>query len=160
MNSGSRATTGVHLRPSRSPVRVARHPGGKIGLLSWTPEGFVGGLFRTMGPFAPTPPPCAQPPPPWGSEDHLKKLSGDRVEFATLERQTLEVTAFERPLDFAEHFKQRYGPTITTLANARRNGREEELNEALNAFFKASNRGTEEETRFEMEYLLAVGTQN
>jgi ubiquinone/menaquinone biosynthesis C-methylase UbiE len=42
-------------------VRVCR-PGGTIGLLSWTPEGMLGALFRTMGPFAPPPPPGAQPP--------------------------------------------------------------------------------------------------
>src|SRR3954452_1702957 len=39
-------------------VRVCR-PGGKLGLLSWTPEGTIGSLFRTMGPFAPAPPPGA-----------------------------------------------------------------------------------------------------
>ena len=148
-----------HETVAHELVRVCR-PGGTIGLLSWTPEGLVGGLFRTMGPFAPTPPPGAQPPPLWGSEEHLKDLFGDRVAFATLEKQVLEVTAFERPLDFAEHFKQRYGPTITTLGNARNNGREEELNKALDAFFQESNRGTEEKARFEMEYLLAVGTRS
>ena len=41
-------------------VRVCK-PGGTIGLLSWTPEGMIGALFRTMGPFAPPPPPGAQP---------------------------------------------------------------------------------------------------
>jgi hypothetical protein len=43
-------------------VRAAR-PGGKVGLLSWTPEGMIGQLFKLMGPYAPTPPPGAQPPP-------------------------------------------------------------------------------------------------
>ena len=56
-------------------VRVCR-PGGTVGLLSWTPEGMIGALFRTMGPFAPAPPPGAQPPPLWGSEGHLDELSG------------------------------------------------------------------------------------
>ena len=68
-------------------VRVCR-PGGTIGLLSWTPEGMIGALFRTMGPFAPPPPPGAQPPPLWGSEEHLRELFGDRVDFRTLERET------------------------------------------------------------------------
>ena len=66
-------------------VRVCR-PGGTIGLLSWTPEGMIGALFRTMGPFAPPPPPGAQPPPLWGSEEHVRELFGDRVEWRTLER--------------------------------------------------------------------------
>jgi 2-polyprenyl-3-methyl-5-hydroxy-6-metoxy-1,4-benzoquinol methylase len=64
-------------------ARVCR-PGGTIGLLSWTPEGMIGALFRTMGPFAPPPPPGAQPAPLWGSEDHLRGLFGDRVEWGTL----------------------------------------------------------------------------
>ncbi|HEX5909370.1 MAG TPA: methyltransferase domain-containing protein, partial [Thermoleophilaceae bacterium] len=59
-------------------VRVCR-PGGKVGLLSWTPEGMLGALFRTIGPFAPAPPPGAQPPPLWGSEEHLRGLFGGRV---------------------------------------------------------------------------------
>ena len=62
-------------------VRVCK-PGGTIGLLSWTPEGMIGGLFRTIGPFAPPPPPGAQPPPLWGSEAHLGELLGNRVEQA------------------------------------------------------------------------------
>ncbi len=62
-------------------VRVCR-PAGTIGLLSWTPEGMIGELFRTMGPFAPPPPPGAQPPPLWGSEEHLRELFGDSVDFA------------------------------------------------------------------------------
>ena len=111
-------------------VRVCR-PGGTIGLLSWTPEGMIGALFRTMGPFAPPPPPGAQPPPLWGSEEHLRELFGDRVEFHTLERDVLEITAFERPHDYGEHFKARYGPTIAARANAARDGREAEFDEAL-----------------------------
>src|SRR4051812_183562 len=115
-------------------VRVAR-PGGRIGLLSWTPEGMIGSLFRTIGPFAPPPPPGAQPPPLWGGEAHVRELLGDRVELTTVERHVLEVTAFERPHDLAEHFKQRYGPTIAAQANARRDGREAEFETALDAFF-------------------------
>ena len=100
-------------------VRVCRR-GGTIGLLSWTPEGMIGGLFRTMGPFAPPPPPGAQPAPLWGSEEHLRELFRDRVDFARLERELLEITAFEHPHDYAEHFKARYGPTIAAQATARR----------------------------------------
>lgn len=137
-------------------VRVCR-PGGTIGLLSWTPEGMLGALFRTMGPFAPPPPPGAQPPPLWGSEDHLSDLFGDRVEFGTLERDLLEITAFEHPHDYGEHFKALYGPTIAARANARRTEREAEFDEALNRFCDEWNRGTSDDARFEKEYLLAVG---
>jgi SAM-dependent methyltransferase len=137
-------------------VRVCR-PGGTIGLLSWTPEGMIGALFRTMGPFAPPPPPGASPAPLWGSPDHLAELFGDRVEFGTLERENLEITAFDRPSDYGEHFKGRYGPTIAARGNAVKNGREAEFDEALDRFCEEWNRGTPDDARFEKEYLLAVG---
>jgi SAM-dependent methyltransferase len=147
-----------HQRAADELVRVCR-PGGTIGLLSWTPEGMIGALFRTMGPFMPPPPPGAQPPPLWGSEEHVKELFGDRVDLRTLRRDVLEVTAFEKPQDYGEHFKARYGPTIVALTNAQKNGREEELNQALEAFCAEWNLGTPEDARFEQEYLVAVGTR-
>ncbi len=147
-----------HQRVADELVRVCR-PGGTIGLLSWTPEGMIGSLFRTMGPFAPPPPAGAQAPPLWGSEDHLRELFGDRVARRTLERDALEVTAFAHPRDYGEHFKARYGPTIAARKNAAKSGREDEFDAALDAFCDEWNRGTEDAARFEMEYLLAIGTR-
>ena len=140
-------------------VRVCR-PGGKIALLSWTPEGMLGALFRTMKPFAPAPPPGAQSPPLWGSEEHLRGLFGERVEFARLDRDVLDITAFERPRDYGEHFKALYGPTIAARANAERNGRAAEFDAALDAFCEEWNRGTPQQARFEKEYLIAVGRRH
>jgi SAM-dependent methyltransferase len=139
-------------------VRVCR-PGGTIGLLSWTPEGMIGALFRTMGPFAPPPPPGAQPPPLWGSEEHLRELFGERVEWRALEREVLDITAFEHPGDYGEHFKAKYGPTIVARANAEQNGRAAELDEAIERFCAEWNLGTADDARFEQEYLVAVGTR-
>jgi hypothetical protein len=112
-----------------------------------------------MGPFAPPPPPGAQPPPLWGSEEHLNDIFGPRVSFRTLEREMLEITAFERPRDYGEHFKTRYGPTLAAQANARRNERDAEFDEALDRFGDEWNLGTPDQARFEQEYLLAVGTR-
>ena len=139
-------------------VRVVR-PGGTIALLCWTPDGMLGDLFATMKPFAPPPPPGAQPPPLWGSEDHQRELFGDRVEFTTLRREQLEITAFVKPHDYADHFRAYYGPTIAARANAQRDGREDEFDAALNAFCDKWNRGTPERARFEKEYLISVATR-
>jgi SAM-dependent methyltransferase len=147
-----------HQQAADELVRVCA-PGGTLGLLNWTPTGMLGALFRTMAPFAPPPPAGAQAPPLWGGEEHLRRLLGDRVELTRVERRTLEVTAFEKPHDYAEHFKARYGPTIGVMANARKNGREAELVEALNRFCDEWNLGTADHARFEMEYLLTVGTR-
>ncbi|MGN6588382.1 MAG: class I SAM-dependent methyltransferase [Solirubrobacterales bacterium] len=137
-------------------ARVCRR-GGTIGLLSWTPEGMIGALFKAMGGFMPTPPPGVQPPPLWGGEDHLRELFGEQVELERLERDVLEVTAFAQPDDFGEHFKQRYGPTIAARANAEKEGRTEEFDRVLSEFCAEWNRGSEEDSQFEMEYLIAVG---
>jgi SAM-dependent methyltransferase len=147
-----------HQQVADELVRVCR-PGGKVALLSWTPEGMLGHLFKTIGPFAPPPPPGAQPPPLWGGEEHLRGLFGGRVEWNMVERDVLEITAFEQPADYAEHFRTLYGPAIAARANAAKDGREGEFDTALDAFAEQWNRGSAEQARFEMEFLLTVGTR-
>jgi len=139
-------------------VRVCR-PGGRIGLLSWTPEGMLGALFGVMKRFAPAPPPGVQSPPLWGSEEHLTGLFGGGVHFDSLERDVLEITAFERTRDYGEHFKAHYGPTIAVRANAVREGREADFDAALDHLCDDWNRGTDEQARFEKKYLVAAGTR-
>ncbi len=147
-----------HEKVADELVRVCK-PGGTIAMLNWTPDGMIGALFKTMGPFAPPPPEGAQPPPLWGGEDHLKGLFGDRVDWKTLEREDLEITAFEVPRDYGEHFKAYYGPTIAARANAEKDGREDEFDAALDAFCDEWNRGADDDARFEKQYLVAVGTR-
>jgi SAM-dependent methyltransferase len=100
-----------HQASAGELVRVCR-PGGSIGLLSWTPEGFIGQMFATMKPYAATPPPGAQPPPLWGREDHVRSLLGDQVTGITARRETVRVDKFASPEDFRDYFKACYGPTI------------------------------------------------
>ena len=102
-----------HQEAADELVRVTR-PGGTIGLISWTPEGFIGQMFAVMKPFAPPPPPGAQPPPLWGSEAHVRELFGDRVSVQRVERQMLEIPAFASGAEFRDYFKANYGPTIVT----------------------------------------------
>ncbi|MET0838468.1 MAG: methyltransferase domain-containing protein [Marmoricola sp.] len=107
-----------HQAAADELLRVSR-PGAKIGLLSWTPEGFIGQMFATMKPYAPPPPPGAQPPPLWGSEDHVRELFGDQVEDVVATKRRLHVDRFDSAGEFREFFKARYGPTIAIYkANA------------------------------------------
>jgi hypothetical protein len=76
-----------------------------------------------------------------------------------MERQVLDITAFAHPLAYGEFFKARYGPTIGIRANAARDGRADEFDAALDGFCREWNLGTDAAARFEMEYLLAVGTR-
>lgn len=109
---------GVMFAPHHQPaadelVRVVR-PGGTLGIISWTPQGFIGQMFAAMKPYAPPPPPGAQPPPLWGDEDHVRALLGDRVENVRLERREIGIPVFASGAEFRDYFKANYGPTIVT----------------------------------------------
>jgi ubiquinone/menaquinone biosynthesis C-methylase UbiE len=97
-------------------VRVCR-PGGVIGLLNWTPEGFIGQMFAVMKPYAAPPPPGAQPPPLWGNQDHVSALLGDRVSDVTAQRKAARVDRFPTAEAFRDFFKNHYGPTIAAYRN-------------------------------------------
>jgi SAM-dependent methyltransferase len=105
-----------HERAAGELTRVCR-PGGRIGLLSWTPQGFIGEMFSVMKPYAAAPPPGAQPPPLWGSVDHVVGLLGDHAELQETHTEDLVVDQFESPADFREFFKACYGPTIGVYRN-------------------------------------------
>jgi ubiquinone/menaquinone biosynthesis C-methylase UbiE len=101
-----------HQRAADELVRVTK-PGGRIGLISWTPEGYIGHLFATMKPYVPAPPPGAQPPPLWGQEHHVRALLGHRVTDVVTERRRLTVDHFPDGAAFRDYFKAAYGPTIS-----------------------------------------------
>jgi SAM-dependent methyltransferase len=92
-------------------VRVCR-PGGLLGLVSWTPEGFIGQMFATMKPFVAAPPPGVQPATMWGDIDHVRGLLADRVAGFTAARRMLRVERFADGAGFRDYFKANYGPTI------------------------------------------------
>ena len=97
-------------------VRVCK-PGGRIGVISWTPEGHIGRLWAAMKPYAPAPPPGAQPPPLWGQEEHVRALLGDSVADVVTERRMLTVDRFADGAEFRDFFKALYGPTIAVYRN-------------------------------------------
>jgi ubiquinone/menaquinone biosynthesis C-methylase UbiE len=105
-----------HQRCADELIRVAR-PGATIGLLSWTPEGFIGQLFATMKPYMAAPPPGAQPPPLWGNENHVRELFGERVTNLTTQRHMLAVDHFRSGEQLREYYKAYYGPTIAAYRN-------------------------------------------
>lgn len=105
-----------HEASARELLRVCR-AGGTLGLINWTPEGFIGQMFATMKPYAAPPPPGSTPPPRWGNEDHVRSLLGDQVTDFTATRKVLPVTAFDSAEAFRDYFKEHYGPTIATYRN-------------------------------------------
>ncbi len=136
-------------------LRVCR-PGGTVGLISWTPEGFIGEMLSIMKPYAPPPPPGAQPPPLWGSEQHLIGLLGDRVEGFTSTRGAVTVDRFSDPEGFRDYFKRLYGPTVAVYrAIGDELDRIATLNRDLADLARRHDRG-EATTVMDWEYLLAT----
>jgi ubiquinone/menaquinone biosynthesis C-methylase UbiE len=143
-----------HQRVADELTRVCR-PGGTIGLISWTPEGFIGELFRTMKPYAPAPPPGAQPPPLWGDEDHVRGLLGDRVTDVVARRQTVTISHFRTPEEWRDYWKTTYGPTIVAYRNLGNDAeRVAALDRDLAALAARYDRGSTGTTVLEWEYLL------
>jgi ubiquinone/menaquinone biosynthesis C-methylase UbiE len=142
-----------HRTAADELVRVTK-PGGRIGLLSWTPEGFIGRMFAIMKPFNAPPPAGAQPPPLWGDERHVRELLGHRVADVVAVRQTIAIDRFRSGEEFRDYFKSHYGPTIAVYARIAGDPEQvRALDDALaelgrDAGFDGSGRGVE------WEYLL------
>ena len=103
-----------HRRTAAELVRVTR-PGGTIALASWTPEGFLGDLFRVISDHVP-PPPGLMPPVKWGAEPHLLDLFGDGV--AWRHRRRTFTFRFASADAFVETFVRSYGPTLKAVEAA------------------------------------------
>jgi ubiquinone/menaquinone biosynthesis C-methylase UbiE len=136
-------------------VRVCR-PGGTIGLISWTPEGFIGQMFSTMRPYQAPPPAGAQPPPLWGDPDHVRALLGDRVVDFSARRERVTVDRFASADAFRDYFKSHYGPTIATYKSiAGDPDRVTALDRDLGDLARRHDRGTST-TVLDWEYLLVT----
>jgi ubiquinone/menaquinone biosynthesis C-methylase UbiE len=132
-------------------VRVTR-PGGTIGLISWTPSGFIGQLFATMKPFAAPPAPGARPAPLWGDPAHVLGLLGDRVTDVSVSTRTVTITHFGQPSDFREYFRSHYGPAIAVYARVADDPSQvAQLDAAIDALAASAQRA---DGAMDWEYLL------
>ena len=144
-----------HQLSANELVRVCR-PGGTIGLISWTPEGYIGQMFSTMREYQAPPPAGAQPPPLWGNPDHVRALFGDSVVDVTARRETVTVDRFASPDAFRDYFKSHYGPTIATYNTiAGDPDKVTALDRDLVDLARRNDRGTSS-TVLDWEYLLVT----
>ena len=102
-----------HRQAASELVRVTR-PGGTIALASWTPDGFIGELFRTVAAHVP-PPAGVSSPMLWGTEAHLRDLFGEAVCSLEVEERTFTFR-FRSPEEFVAFFRRWYGPTLKAFA--------------------------------------------
>ena len=111
------STFGVMFTPDQERaagelLRVCR-PGGRIGLANWTPDGFIGQLFRTIGRHLP-PPAGARSPALWGTRARLAELFEAKRSVAATER--FYVFRYRSPEHWLEVFRTFYGPVLKTFA--------------------------------------------
>ena len=134
------STYGVMFAPDQERaaaelLRVVR-PGGRIGLASWTPEGFLGALFRVISTFVP-PPAGLRSPMAWGSEPRIVELFGRRAAgiHTTRRMYAFRYRSAEHWVDF---FRAYYGPTHKAFAALDEAG-QRVLQAALLDLLRASN---------------------
>jgi SAM-dependent methyltransferase len=112
------STFGVMFTPNQEAaaaelVRVCR-PNGRIGLTNWTPEGFVGQMFKIVGRYAP-PPAGIQSPVRWGTEAGLDELFGATVRRIEVQRRQF-VFRYRTPEHWLLAFRDYYGPVHKAFA--------------------------------------------
>jgi ubiquinone/menaquinone biosynthesis C-methylase UbiE len=102
-----------HERAAAELARVTR-PGGTIALASWTPDGFIGELFRTVARHVP-PPAGLRSPMLWGTEEYLRELFGERLASLDVAERTF-TWKFRTAQEFVDFFRRWYGPTLKAFA--------------------------------------------
>jgi len=105
--------TPQHTRPADEMLRVTRS-GGRIGLANWTPEGFIGQLFKIIGAYLP-PPAGLKSPALWGTEPHLVELFGNQAASIRAERKNFNFR-YRSPAHWIQVFRDYYGPTHKAFA--------------------------------------------
>jgi SAM-dependent methyltransferase len=136
---------------ARELLRVCR-PGGRIGMVNWTPDSYVGALFRTIGRHLPSPP-GLRPPVEWGSEERLRELFGPDVTIAAPRRAFL--WRFPSAEHQAEFFATCYGPAHKALATLNADSAAE-LRREMVATVKEFDVSDDDTLILRMDYLEAV----
>ena len=94
-------------------LRVCR-PGGKIGLANWTPEGFVGQIFKTIGKHLP-PPAGVKSPALWGTKTRIAEFFDAQSSSIDIEPRTY-VFRYRSPEHWLQVFRTYYGPVLKAFA--------------------------------------------
>jgi ubiquinone/menaquinone biosynthesis C-methylase UbiE len=140
---------------ARELLRVCRH-GGTIGLANWTPEGFVGQMFRTIGKHVP-PPAGVQSPALWGTEQRLRELFGAGIAELRITRRMF-VFRYRSTEHFIEVFRTYYGPMLKAFAALDAEG-QARLTHDLTELLERFNGGGPATLTVPSEYLEVVATR-
>jgi ubiquinone/menaquinone biosynthesis C-methylase UbiE len=154
------STFGVMFTPNQDRaaselLRVCK-PKGKIGLANWTPEGFIGQVFKTLGKYLP-PPAGIKSPALWGTRARLTEMF-DAGASAVRTESRLFNFRYRSPEHFLDIFKTYYGPVLKAFA-ALEPAKQQQLHDDLHALIVRMNRASNGSMVVPSEYLEVVITK-
>ncbi len=154
------STLGVMFAPNQEKaaselLRVLR-PGGKIGMANWTPDGFLGEFFRTIGKHVP-PPAGLKPPFLWGTEERLNELFGESLSSLRAELRSF-VWRFPSAEYYVEYMRGYYGPLSKAFEALDEEG-QHSLQRDLIELVQRYNRSGDETAVWPADYLEVVATK-
>ena len=136
--------------------RVCR-PGGLIAMANWTPAGFIGQMFKTMG--AHVTPPVGMPSPLlWGVEENVRQRLGEGISKLESKPQMLKFAFPFSPAEVVEHFRSFYGPTQKAFGTLDES-KQAALRKDLEQLWATHNRATDGTTDVDSEYLEVIATR-
>jgi len=136
-----------HQRTADELRRVCR-PDGRIAIACWTPVGAIGEMFKRLGAISPAPPEGSQPPVLWGTEEHVRELLGDSVEF---ERNHVEFNE-PSPESYVDFMLTSFPPLIAMRAELG----DEVVRETYLDWANDVNEADDGMLRYRGEYLVSV----
>lgn len=155
------STFGVMFAPNQAQaaselVRVCKR-GGRIGLANWTPEGFIGQVFKTLGKYLPPPPAGAKSPALWGTRTALDEMFGSQASSIKAEPRIFNFR-YKSAEHFLEVFKTYYGPVLKAFAALDATA-QQDLHNDLYALIVRTNRSGDTTVVVPSEYLEVVITR-
>lgn len=145
-----------HRQAAAEVARVMR-PGGRMVLCNWMPEGEVGKFFKAVSAHMPPPPEGFQPPPLWGTEDHVTSLFEGTGVTPSFERAEVQ-WEFDSVDDALNVFTTKFGPVLMAKAALEPEGKWEALKDDLRSQF-AEHEGDDGSVSYAGDYLVSTGTK-
>ena len=154
------STFGVMFTPNQEKaaselLRVCK-PGGRIGLANWTPEGFIGQVFKTLGKYLP-PPSGAKSPALWGTRAALEEMFGAQSRSIKAEPRLFNFR-YRSPEHFLDVFRTFYGPVLKAFATLD-TASQQNLRNDLHALIVRMNKSGDTTMVVPSEYLEVVITR-
>lgn len=146
-------------RPERVAAELIRvsKPGGRIVMANWTPQGFVGQMFKIVGKYAP-PSPLMTSPVKWGDEATVRERFRDGIAELQLTKRLYTIEYPFSPREVAEFYRTYYGPVNRAFASLD-SDRQAAFHHELEQLWAEHNQSNNGAGRYDYEYLEVVATR-